>query len=243
HLIHSHAHDALSDVYATIAIAKLVKTAQPKLFEYLFQLRNKHKVAALIDIVNLIPLVHVSGMLGAYRGNISWVVPLEWHPGQPNAVIVCDLAGDVTPLLTLPATELRQQLYTKRLELDEQQSPIPLKLIHTNKCPVIAPAKTLTEQNAQRLNIDREHCLSNLALFRQYHQLIHQKVVDIIADSTFPTVSKDVEQQLYDGFFSKHDQRLMELILIPPANELSTLSLPFADSRLTELLFRDRARN
>lgn len=77
---HSNAHDAMADVYATIAMAKLVKTRQPRLFDYLFTHRNKHKLMALIDVPQMKPLVHVSGMFGAWSGNTSWVAPLAWHP-------------------------------------------------------------------------------------------------------------------------------------------------------------------
>lgn len=66
----------MSDVYATIAMAKLVKQAQPRLFDFLLQHRNKHKLNALIDVADMTPLVHVSGMFGAARGNTSWVSPL-----------------------------------------------------------------------------------------------------------------------------------------------------------------------
>ncbi|MBN6248399.1 exodeoxyribonuclease I, partial [Escherichia coli] len=96
---HSNAHDAMADVYATIAMAKLVKTRQPRLFDYLFTHRNKHKLMALIDVPQMKPLVHVSGMFGAWRGNTSWVAPLAWHPENRNAVIMVDLAGDISPLL------------------------------------------------------------------------------------------------------------------------------------------------
>ena len=66
-MAHANAHDALSDVLATIEMARLVKNAQPKLFEYLFDLRNKNKVKALIDVVTMKPLVHVSGMFSPGR--------------------------------------------------------------------------------------------------------------------------------------------------------------------------------
>ncbi|SPW30976.1 Exodeoxyribonuclease I [Edwardsiella tarda] len=72
---HSNAHDAMADVYATIEMAKRAKQAQPRLFDYLFQLRNKNRVAQLIDIAEMTPLVHVSGMFGALRGNTSLVAP------------------------------------------------------------------------------------------------------------------------------------------------------------------------
>src|SRR5690625_6408066 len=40
-LSHESAHDALSDVYATIALARLIRERQPKLFEYAYRLRDR----------------------------------------------------------------------------------------------------------------------------------------------------------------------------------------------------------
>lgn len=241
-IAHTQAHDAMSDVYATIEMAKLIKRAQPKLFDYLFQLRNKHKVTALIDIINLTPLVHVSGMFGARRGNTSWIVPLDWHPDNRNAVIVCDLAGDMTPLLDLNADQLRERLYRRREDLATDESPIPLKLVHINKCPVLAHAKTLSEQNAERLSIDRKRCLVNLQLLRANPQ-IREKVVALFSQQLdFPAV-KDVDGRLYDGFFSDADRSAMNIILNTKPENLPALDLSFNDARIPELLFRYRARN
>lgn len=239
---HTHAHDAMSDVYATIAMAKLVKQAQPKLFDYLFQLRNKRKVANLIDIAEMTPLVHVSGMFGALRGNTSWIAPLAWHPENNNAVIVCDLAGDMTPLLELDADTLRERLYTRRDELTDDQSPVPLKLIHTNKCPVLAPAKTLLPENADRLGIDRQRCLNNLQLLRSSAD-IREKVIAIFGDAEPFTPPTDVDGRLYDGFFSDADRAAMRIIQQTKPENLPALDLSFNDNRLETLLFRYRARN
>ncbi|WP_223196681.1 hypothetical protein, partial [Listeria monocytogenes] len=109
---HANAHDAMADVYATIAMAQLVKTRQPRMFDYLYTYRSKQKLATLIDTVQMKPLVHVSGMFGAWRGNTSWIAPVAWHPDNRNAVIVVDLAGDISPLLELNADDLRERLYT-----------------------------------------------------------------------------------------------------------------------------------
>ena len=111
---HSNAHDAMADVYATIAMAKLVKSAQPRLFEYLLSHRSKQKLMTLIDVPQMKPLVHISGMFGAWRGNTSWVAPLAWHPDNRNAVIMVDLAGDISPLLELDSDTLRERLYTPK---------------------------------------------------------------------------------------------------------------------------------
>ncbi|UUE38197.1 exodeoxyribonuclease I [Pectobacterium aroidearum] len=239
---HEQAHDAMSDVYATIAMAKLFKQAQPKLFEYLFTLRNKNKISALIDIPQMKPLVHVSGMFGAARSNTSWVVPLAWHPDNRNAVIMCDLAGDMTPLLELDSETLRERLYTRRDALEPDQSAVPLKLVHINKCPVLAPANTLRPEDAERLGIDRQRCLDNLALLRN-NTSVREKVVELFAEAPAFAASDDVDLRLYDGFFGDADRMAMKIIQETAPQNLPALDLTFADNRLEPLLFRYRARN
>lgn len=239
---HENAHDAMADVYATIAMAKLVKQAQPRLFAYLLEHRSKHKINALIDIPLMTPLVHVSGMFGAARGNTSWVAPLAWHPDNKNAVIVCDLAGDMTPLLELDADQMRERLYTRRENLLPSQSPLPIKLLHINKCPVLAPAKTLLPENALRLEIDRQQCLQNLQLLRQ-HSEVREKVVTLYAEAEPFTPSEDVDARLYDGFFGDADRATLRIIQQTAPENLPALDLRFQDPRLETLLFRFRARN
>ncbi|MCL6325159.1 exodeoxyribonuclease I [Pectobacterium polaris] len=239
---HEQAHDAMSDVYATIAMAKLFKQAQPKLFEYLFPLRNKNKISALIDIPQMKPLVHVSGMFGAARSNTSWIVPLAWHPDNRNAIIMCDLAGDMTPLLELDSAALRERLYTRRDALEADQSAVPLKLVHINKCPVLAPANTLRPEDAERLGIDRQRCLDNLALLRN-NAGVREKVVELFAEAPAFAASDDVDLRLYDGFFGDADRMAMKIIQETAPQNLPALDLTFADNRLEPLLFRYRARN
>ena len=153
---HEAAHDAMSDVYATIAMAKLIKEKQPKLYDFIFNLKNKRQVAELIDVYNMTPVVHTSSRISSEHGCTSWFAPVSYHPTNKNAVIAVDLAQDPEPLLSLSSEEIKARLYTKRQDLAEGELPIPVKLIHTNKCPIVAPAKTLLPENAARLNIPRE---------------------------------------------------------------------------------------
>lgn len=240
---HEHAHDAMSDVYATIAIAKRLKEAQPKLFDYFYTLRNKNNVADLIDIVNLTPIIHVSGMLGAARGNISLFSPLAWHPTQRNAVMVCDLMGDIDTLLDLSVDEINDRLYTKTDDLMPGQSKIPLKLIHTNKCPIVAPAKTLLASNAERFNIDTEKCSQNHQKLLTHQKLIQQKIQSLLSiEPNYPS-QRDVDLQIYQGFFNQRDKSICETIRTTPVNLLDTLSFQADDARLNTLFFRYKARN
>ncbi|OZS42735.1 exodeoxyribonuclease I [Photobacterium sanguinicancri] len=239
---HANAHDAMADVYATIELAKILKKNQPKLFSYLFDLRNKRKLQELIDIINLTPLVHVSGMFGSECGNTSWIVPMEWHPDNKNAVITVNLAKDPTPLIELDAETLRQRLYTKRSDLGPDELPVPVKLVHLNKCPVLAPAKTLKADDAERLGIDRELCLKHLQILKA-HPEVREKLVEIFSVDREFEPHDNVDTKLYDGFFSHADRASMDIIREMDPLELVDFEPQVADARIKPLLFRYRARN
>ncbi|MFZ7197552.1 exodeoxyribonuclease I [Avibacterium avium] len=240
---HSNAHDAMADVYATIEMAKLIKEKQPRLFQFFFEHRDKKSLEAMINTAEMTPLVHVSGMLGNYRGNTTWIAPLAWHPTNKNAVIVCDLDSNIDDLLNKSAEELRQNLYTKKAELEEQGIlPVPLKLVHINKCPILAPAKTLLPENAQRLGIDRQRCLANLAKLRADLN-IREKALQIFTDERVFEPSDNVETELYSGFFSPNDKNNMAILRDLSPEKLAEHNLTFQDKRVDALLFHYRARH
>ncbi len=240
---HSNAHDAMADVYATIEMAKLIKQKQPKLFDYFFERRGKKQIETLIDTANLTPLVHVSGMLGSYRGNCTWVVPIAWHPTNQNAVIVCDLSADISDLLQLDAKTLQERLYTKKADLLAQgQLSVPLKLVHINKSPILAPKGTLSAERARELGIDPQICAENLNKIKADNNL-REKVMEIFTQERQFEPSDNVETTLYDGFFSQNDKNNLAILRQLPIEKLADSGLVFEDKRIAELLFHYRARH
>ena len=237
---HGQAHDALSDVRATIGLAKLVRDRQPKLYDYLYQLRSKQKVQEQIRLLQ--PLVHISGRFSAARNYLAVVLPLAWHPRNRNALIVCDLQSDPTPLLNLDTENLRRLLYTRREQLAEGELPVPLKLLHINRCPVVAPLGVLREEDKQRLQLDMHEVQTRAAQLRDSQATWQEKIQALYASEDF-TPSEDPEQQLYDGFIGDRDRRLCEQVRVSEPQLLGREQWPFDDQRLPELLFRYRARN
>jgi exodeoxyribonuclease-1 len=237
---HGNAHEALSDVRATIALARLIREKQPKLYDWLFQLRSKQKVMDQIRLLQ--PMVHISGRFSAARHYVGVVLPLAWHPRNRNALIVCDLHLDPQGLLDLDTETLRQRLYTRRDDLAEGELPVPLKLIHINKCPVVAPLSVLRPEDQQRLGLDMALYQERALRLSAAQQLWQDKVSGIYAREDFAT-SLDPEQQLYDGFIGDRDRRLCEQVRAADPAQLAQEQWPFDDERLPELLFRYRARN
>ena len=240
---HEAAHDAMSDVYATIAMAKLIKERQPKLYQFLFDLRSKRKVAETIDVYNMTPIVHTSSKISSEHGCTSWFAPVSYHPSNKNAVIAIDLARDLTPLFDLTSEQIKTRLYTSYKDLGPDEKPIPVKLIHINKCPVVAPAKTLLPENAERLAIPREFCLGNLKKLKEFPE-IREKLSEVFIESNEFEPETEAEQALYSGkFFSESDKAQMEILHQLPAEQLGSHPFQFEDSRLAPMLFNYRARN
>lgn len=240
-LDHGKAHDAVSDVRATIALARLIRDKQPKLYRYLFGLRRKQAVADLIDVVQHKPLVHISGMFPVEQGCMAVVVPLCMHPKNKNSVIVFDLHQDPTPLFELTAEEIQQRVFSKAADLPEGVERLPLKEIHLNKSPVVAPAKTLTPDQAERWNLSGDTLRKHLGMIKQGADLT-SKLQQVFDSRSFAAAS-DVDAQLYDGFFSPADRNLMNQLHDASPWDLSGFQKRFKDRRGDEMLFRYRARN
>ncbi|QPF73452.1 exodeoxyribonuclease I [Roseateles sp. DAIF2] len=243
-LSHEAAHDALSDVRATIALARLIKTAQPKLFEFCLKLRKKDAVQAEMGINR--PFLHISGMYGPERGCIALVWPLAWHPTNKNELIVWDLAADPAELFGLDAETLRQRMFTRQAELPEGVTRLPIKTIHINKSPiVIGNLKTLSPAMAQRWGLDIEQGLVHAQTLAERGGALAGLWGAVFQREALPPL--DVDEDLYGGFVGNEDrralQRLRELKPEQVAQRAAEGRLAFADARLDELVFRWRARN
>ena len=240
---HEQAHDALSDVYATLAMAKLVKDKQSKLYDFLYKLRRKNEVLKYIDLKEMTPILHTSGMYGSDYGNTRMVVPIAAHPTNKNSVIVFDLAQNPKLLLELGAKTLRERLYTSVEDLPDGVERPALKQLFINKCPVIAPSSTLNGEAAKRLNIDLMTCNRNRQTLIAARKEIQQKIGKIFEPREFEPVT-DPDLMIYaGGFFHDKDKALMTTIHNTDPEELGTQTWRFVDERLPEMLFRYRARN
>jgi len=238
---HAEAHDALADVHATIAVTKLVRARQPRLYAYAAANRDKVSVSRLLDLPRQPLLLHVSRRIPARLGCISPVVALAAHPRNRNSVIVFDLRHDPEPLLDLEPEAVRERLYTAASDLEEGEERVGLKEVHLNKCPVLAPVRTLTGERAQEWGIDlaqadarRRRLLAAAGL--------RQKLEQVFAANPFPPAA-DPDQGLYDGFFSDADRQRIDLVRRSAPERLASLGSAFDDPRLPELLLRYRARN
>ncbi len=237
---HEDAHDAVSDVLATIGVARKLLKAQPKLYNFLFGLRHKREVIQQLYPLGKTPIIHVSSMYPASQACLAVVLPVCTHPTNANGIICFDLGYDPQPLIDLGSDELHRRLFTPGSELPADDR-IHLKTIHVNRCPAVAPLSTL-KGHEDRLGIDVENCLSNQKRLQQASGVV-EKIEEVFSMTSFDR-TEDPDLMLYQGdFFSAADKEIMAEIHLAPVERLPAFGSTFQDPRLPEMLFRYRARN
>jgi len=238
---HKHAHDALSDVYATVGLARLVHEKQPRLFRYLFRLRKKQEVWKQIDLYKQTPFLHTSGMFTSASGCTSLVMPLTIDPNNGNCVLCYDLRYDPSPLIEQDAEEVRRQIFTPARELSEER--IHIKGIHVNRGPSISPVKMLDDTSSRRLGIDLDTCRKNYRLLKEAGDL-QQKVRQVYTVERPQDDTRDPDLQIYSGgFFKDSDREGFKQIHAAKPEDLPGFQRRWEDQRIPEMLWRYIFRN
>lgn len=244
-LDHDKAHDALSDVMATIALAKLLLEKQPKLFNYLLQYRDKKKVAELVTAGE--PFVYSSGKYPSEYEKTTVVVRVADHPKKSGA-LVYDLRHDPTPYLSMSAPELAT-LWTHFCKDRPCVHPrLPVKTLQYNRCPAVAPLGVFDESSQKRLKLKittAEKHLKILTGDKNFSERIIEAVglLDVQQQAKLINDDHDVDSRLYDNFTDSADKTPMRVVRSAGAQELKNLEVKFKDERLSKLLPLYKARN
>lgn len=236
---HAAAHDALSDVTATIAMARLVKQTQPKLFDYVLNNRGKSAVAKIVDLKQRSPFFHCSGMLPKANLYSAIMMPLAPHPTNSNGIICYDLSADPELLINLDADQIKQRVFVGAQDLPEGVERIPLKVVHLNKAPVVTTSKVVDSAVSKHLKIDLQRCEQHWQRLQEVD--LEAKLQAVFAAAPFPPKG-EAEQQLYQGFLPNRDKSLLDQIRTATAEDFTQHNFCFSDSRYNKLLFNYRAR-
>ncbi len=244
-LDHSKAHDALDDVRATIAVAKLIRDTHPDLFDYLLTHRDKHSVKKVVETGEA--FTYTTGRYPSEYLHTSASVLLA--TGSQGDALVYDLRHDPTPFLAMTVDELAKAWQFTR---DPDAIRLPVKTIKYNHCPAVVPGFPKDAATQERIQLDTDTVTKHLAVFKagQAQLAIKMKEVVVHADAerakTQIALVDDtltVDSRLYDGFFGDQDKVTMRAVRAADPNELVSLAANFKDDRLKSLLPLYKARN
>jgi len=243
HILHEGAHEALADVFATIGLARLLRQAQPRLYDWALKMRDQQQVMQLLHPVDPKPILHTSSRIPASRGCTTLVLPLCIYPDRKKSVIVFDLMADPEPLLNATSEQISDRVFTAEQDLPDGVARIPLKAVHSNHVPMVAPASALKGVDCKRIKLDPQRCFEHAEKLLPALHLVRNKVMEVFKPYP-PSTDQDPDHMIYSGgFFSSSDRKLMNKVRRSSPAHLAKTTWPFQDPRLAEMLFRYRARN
>ncbi len=220
---HTAAHDALSDVNALIDVTRLIREKQPKLFDYLFNMRDKNEAKRLVKAGGKKPaeFVYCSGRYSSEFNKCTVALPIG--EGKNGSALVFDLRNDPS------SPDFDFDMSVKELAL--------------NRCPAVAPVAVLEVGDGwKKLGLDRQKVAENKAKLLAMPDLKERVRKSMIR----PEFGKNLhaEAQLYDGFLEDFDRVQADVVRnITGAKELAGYTPRFGDHRLAEMFPRYKARN
>lgn len=241
-LQHDNAHDALSDVNAVIELARLIKTKQPKLFDYLLKHRGKNMTAPLVASGK--PFIYTSGRYPGEWLNTTIAVQVAPHPDR-DAALVYDLRIDPDEFKNLSVEQL-----VARWQARGSEAPyFPVKQLVYNRCPaIVGDLRVLDKAGQERLGLHMEIIQSHLAKLQALTSF-GDKLTKALQIMNKPYQTQaivdelQVDSALYSGFIKDDDKTKMQVVRAADEGALAGLQLDFADERLKLLLPLYKARN
>lgn len=243
-LLHESAHDALSDVYATIALARVVMERQPRLYAHCLAMRNKNLAMQEMDLERRQPFIHVGYNAGATAG-LRIMFPLAGHPVNRNEVIAWDLAHDPRELLDIDAETARKRLFTRIQDRPEGFQRLPLESIAANQSPaVFANLDVLSGLRACELGMDVDAAMENAAMMARVLQAVDvDRLLQVIFARDSLDTGADAEVALYAGLLGNTDRRTLDQLRTLDPRDFSAARPEFEDPRLATLWLRYKARH
>ncbi len=243
-LDHESAHNALSDVIATIELAKLIRQKQPKLFDYLLSIKSKDAVAKLIN--NETPFVYTTSHYSSDYLHTSIAISLDIDIKKSSA-LVYDLRFNPKEFIDLSIDELVERW---KYDPERKDTRLPVKTVKLNRCPAVAPLAVLDNDSEKRIKIDKQKAMEYAEVIKankvDFVDKLNQVIIKLnkVREEERTTYAKRIplaDEKLYDSFIEKVDQQLFE-----EARDKATLPKPgikFSETRLNDLYKLYRYRN
>ena len=243
-LLHESAHDALSDVHTTIALARLVMERQPCLYAHCLAMRHKNLAMQEMGLERRQPFIHVGGGAGATAG-LRIMLPVAAHPVNHNEVIAWDLAHDPRELLDIDAETARKRLFTPVNNRPEGFQRLPLDSIAANQSPaVFANLDVVSGLRATELRLDVDAAMANAAVMARVLQAVDvDRLLQVVFARDSLGAEANAEVALYAGLSGGSDRRTLDQLRILDPCDLFAARPEFDDPRLATLWLRYKARH
>ena len=222
---HDHtAHEALSDVLATLDLARLIRDRAPDVWQAMVRATTKKFVTGYVRRELIFTLSE------SHFGHIySWIVTLcGQNPERDIQLAVFDLFFDPKDYLSLTVDDLVRVL---------SDNPKPIRSLAANKQPIIMP-EGAAPSGSKALEIAPAERRRRMELIRanpDFQVRVGQALARRFEGETRPPY---VEQRIYEGFPASGDEALMAKFHRVPWAERIEIASRIEDQRIYELAHR-----
>jgi exodeoxyribonuclease-1 len=241
---HCSAHDAFSDVEATIGLMKIIIDKDSNFFHRIYSLRKKANADIwLLERISK-PFLHISSFYGKENNCLAVLKILSVHPINKNARICINLSSDIKSIIELPLDELRERLYMTSEALMSKDIERPgIVVLKINQCPILAEVKEVAERMSE-LGLDGALLRSNLNLVNQFSKELEKKLWELF-DIPYEDNISDTDLMIYSGGFFDPSENLMKLNVhrAAEADGLEGFDYSQGSDRLKQMIFKFKARN
>ena len=172
-------HDAGKDVELTIALARLLRKNNEKLYDFAFGLRRRNEVERLLRAPDEL-FVLVSGGLPRERMCLGLVMPMGRSP-KKNTRMVVDLCADVSCLVEWSDDRLAEVWWNP-----DGDDRLPVRPLQINKCPFIAPVSVLRPQDIDRLSLDMAEVEARRKFLIKHKALVEKRIATLFRTEVEP---------------------------------------------------------
>jgi exodeoxyribonuclease-1 len=221
--VHDNAHEAISDVKATIFMSKMVRDRAPEIWSSMIELISKQKVLDFIENNQ----VFISAEVIYGKSSTYWVTHCGSNPKFNNEQGLFDLSFLPENYIDLSVKDLAGVFNRKEK---------PLRIIKANNQPILMPEEQATA-NIKAKNLFPDE-IKRRAARVQTNSAFKERVQRALAERLHDSEPVSyVEQKIYDGFVSNVDISIMSEF--QSADWVSRLELA---KQLTDLRSREMAR-
>lgn len=184
------AHDALSDILATIELCRLVYQRSPELWQRFVRFSNKSSVADFVEAEDGFVLTEFFGGQAYHAA----VVCIGSDPNQTNGRLCLNLDADFDQLAAMNDVDLRNYLARK---------PCPIRSLRINAAPTLtalfdAPKHVLDDSEINGLEDKARQVKGDPVLCERL-------IAAYIASREPYALSPHIEERIYNGFPGRDD--------------------------------------
>jgi len=223
------AHDALSDVYATIGVANLIKKNESDYWEECMNMNNPN------DMIDYLSSDKFFFAAPTHATNDKFM-PLSYLTTNPNydkELAFFDLNHNPSKYLDEKSSSISSMIGGKNK---------PIKIVKTNKSSIILSADFIKSKGiyneADTMMYDER--TNELSQCDRFINNINQALVDGLTDYQIDNQSHELEKQLYGGgFYSDSDKnKIKSFKKTSNPVEKYNISKQYDDKRLREISYR-----